>query len=126
MDEKYYPRGATPPKEDPLYEKAVAVVRFHNKASVSWVQRQLTIGYNRAARLVETMQHAGVVGPVKPGGERAVLPIPLCPMCPTCKSETELSKVSVKLDPAPAYVATCTRGHTWDFTADVRAVLGLA
>lgn len=46
---------------DPLYETAVTVVRAHQRASISLVQRHLRIGYNRAGRLLESMEHAGVV-----------------------------------------------------------------
>ena len=46
---------------DPLYDQAVEVVRTHQRASISLVQRHLRIGYNRAARLIEAMEVAGVV-----------------------------------------------------------------
>lgn len=58
---------------DPLYDQAVAIVLESRKASVSWVQRRLKIGYNRAARMVEQMEAAGVVGPSGPGGSREIL-----------------------------------------------------
>lgn len=61
---------------DPLYDEAVKVVTETRRASVSGVQRRLRIGYNRAARLVEAMEAAGVVGPPKTNGMREVLAPP--------------------------------------------------
>ncbi len=58
---------------DPLYDQAVRVVTETRRASVSGVQRRLKIGYNRAARLVEEMESAGIVGPLQPNGSREVL-----------------------------------------------------
>ncbi|MBL6751480.1 MAG: DNA translocase FtsK 4TM domain-containing protein [Nevskia sp.] len=65
--------GADDAERDPLYDQAVAVVLETRKASVSWVQRRLSIGYNRAARMVEQMEAAGIVGPSGPGGNREIL-----------------------------------------------------
>ncbi|MEL0081554.1 MAG: DNA translocase FtsK, partial [Gammaproteobacteria bacterium] len=62
--------------EDELYDKAVYLVTSSGKASISSVQRQLRIGYNRAARLVEEMERQGVVGPLKNNGQREVLAEP--------------------------------------------------
>ena len=58
---------------DELYDKAVFLVTSSRRASVSAVQRHLRIGYNRAARLVEEMERAGIVGPLKSNGARDVL-----------------------------------------------------
>jgi S-DNA-T family DNA segregation ATPase FtsK/SpoIIIE len=58
---------------DPLYDQAVQVVTETQKASISGVQRRLKIGYNRAARLVEEMEAAGVVGPLESNGSRQIL-----------------------------------------------------
>jgi len=58
---------------DPLYDQAVRIVIETRRASVSGVQRRLKIGYNRAARLVEEMEAAGIVGPLQSNGSREVL-----------------------------------------------------
>ena len=60
-------------ESDPLYDEAVRIVVESRRASVSGVQRRLRIGYNRAARLVEEMEAAGVVGPLQSNGSREVL-----------------------------------------------------
>ncbi|WP_051361783.1 DNA translocase FtsK [Solimonas soli] len=65
--------GGDDAEADPLYDQAVAMVLETRKASVSWVQRRLKIGYNRAARMVEQMEAAGIVGPSGPGGNREIL-----------------------------------------------------
>jgi S-DNA-T family DNA segregation ATPase FtsK/SpoIIIE len=57
---------------DPLYDEAVRIVTESRRASVSGVQRRLKIGYNRAARLVEQMERAGLVGPLQANGSREV------------------------------------------------------
>jgi DNA segregation ATPase FtsK/SpoIIIE, S-DNA-T family len=61
---------------DPLYDEALRIVTESRRASISGVQRRLRIGYNRAARLVEEMERAGVVGPLQPNGSREVLAPP--------------------------------------------------
>ncbi|KUZ87221.1 cell division protein FtsK [Burkholderia ubonensis] len=66
--------GDAPDTEaDPLYDEAVAFVVRTRRASISSVQRQLRIGYNRAARLVEQMEAAGLVSPMGINGSREVL-----------------------------------------------------
>lgn len=60
-------------EQDPLYDQAVQVVMETRKASISGVQRRLKIGYNRAARMVESMEEAGLVGPLQPNGSREIL-----------------------------------------------------
>ncbi|HYC43391.1 MAG TPA: DNA translocase FtsK [Noviherbaspirillum sp.] len=60
-------------ESDPLYDEAVAFVVRSRRASISSVQRQLRIGYNRAARLVEQMETAGIVSPMSSNGSRDVL-----------------------------------------------------
>jgi S-DNA-T family DNA segregation ATPase FtsK/SpoIIIE len=59
--------------DDPLYEKALEIVLQQGKASASYIQRRLKIGYNRAARLVEEMEHRGVVGPAQGSKPRELL-----------------------------------------------------
>lgn len=58
---------------DELYDKAVAIVARDNKASTSYIQRQLQIGYNRAARIIEEMERQGVVSKASATGKRSVL-----------------------------------------------------
>lgn len=61
---------------DELYDQAVAIVTQSRRASISGVQRQLRIGYNRAARMVEEMERSGIVGPLQSNGMREVLAPP--------------------------------------------------
>jgi S-DNA-T family DNA segregation ATPase FtsK/SpoIIIE len=60
-------------ESDPLYDEAVAVVIESRRASISYLQRRLKVGYNRAARMIEDMESAGVVSPVLSNGSRDVL-----------------------------------------------------
>ena len=65
--------GAESNEDDPLYDQAVELVTRTRRASISAVQRHLRVGYNRAARMVETMEIAGVVSPVDESGKRQVI-----------------------------------------------------
>ncbi len=58
---------------DPLYDEAVNIVIESRRASISYLQRRLKVGYNRAARMIEDMETAGVVSPVLSNGSRDVL-----------------------------------------------------
>jgi len=60
-------------ESDPLYDQAVEIVLKSRRASISLVQRHLRIGYNRAARLVEQMENAGLVSSMSSSGNREVL-----------------------------------------------------
>ncbi|HEY0563088.1 MAG TPA: DNA translocase FtsK, partial [Methylophilus sp.] len=60
-------------EKDPLYDEAVNIVLTSRRASISSVQRQLRIGYNRAARLIEDMERAGLVSSMQSNGNREVL-----------------------------------------------------
>ena len=60
-------------ESDPLYDEAVAVVAESRRASISYLQRRLKVGYNRAARMIEDMETAGVVSAVQSNGTRDVL-----------------------------------------------------
>ncbi len=67
------PASEVDAEQDPLYDQAVQVVMETRKASISGVQRRLKIGYNRAARMVESMEAAGLVGPLQTNGSREIL-----------------------------------------------------
>ncbi len=62
--------------EDPLYDQALQIVVQAGKASASYIQRRLKIGYNRAARLVEDMEARGIVGPANGSKPREVIHVP--------------------------------------------------
>jgi DNA segregation ATPase FtsK/SpoIIIE, S-DNA-T family len=65
--------GGGSSEKDPMYDQAVEVVLKNRKASISLVQRHLKIGYNRAARLVEDMEKAGMVSAMSSNGQREIL-----------------------------------------------------
>ena len=58
---------------DPLYDEAISIVTESRRASISYLQRRLKVGYNRAARMIEAMEKAGVVSAVKSNGTRTVI-----------------------------------------------------
>jgi S-DNA-T family DNA segregation ATPase FtsK/SpoIIIE len=65
--------GMGQPESDDPYEQAVAVVLRDKKASTSYIQRRLQIGYNRAASIMERMENEGIVGPANHAGKREIL-----------------------------------------------------
>jgi S-DNA-T family DNA segregation ATPase FtsK/SpoIIIE len=72
-EEEFGAVSAGDPEQDPLYDEAVRIVTAERKPSISYVQRRLKIGYNRAARMLEAMEMAGIVGPLQTSGAREVL-----------------------------------------------------
>ncbi|MEY4643558.1 MAG: hypothetical protein RLZZ596_389 [Pseudomonadota bacterium] len=72
-DEAAPGEGGTSAEKDPMYDQAVEIVLKNRKASISLVQRHLKIGYNRAARLVEDMEKAGLVSAMSSSGQREIL-----------------------------------------------------
>ena len=66
------PGFASDPESDPYYDEAVRIVTETRRASISGVQRRLKIGYNRAARMLEQMEEAGIVGTLQANGSREV------------------------------------------------------
>jgi S-DNA-T family DNA segregation ATPase FtsK/SpoIIIE len=64
------------PGNDPLFERALEIIMGQGKASASYLQRRLKVGYNRAARLVEEMEMRGIVGPAQGSKPREILHIP--------------------------------------------------
>ncbi len=67
------PNGESDEEKDEFYDQAVAFVIDSRRASISAVQRKFRIGYNRAARLIETMESAGIVSEMNSSGNREVL-----------------------------------------------------
>ena len=63
-------------ERDALFEQAVEVVRSSQRSSISLIQRHLRIGYNRAARIIEDMERAGIISPMDEAGNRKVLALP--------------------------------------------------
>ncbi|MDD7984753.1 DNA translocase FtsK [Lentisphaera marina] len=58
--------------EDSLLHEAIEIIRQDRKSSISYIQRRLRIGYNRAASIVEELENRGILGPQKPGGKREI------------------------------------------------------
>jgi len=75
-EEEFGAVGAGDAEQDPLYDEAVRIVTSERKPSISYVQRRLKIGYNRAARMLEAMEQAGILGPLQSNGAREVLAPP--------------------------------------------------
>ncbi|UTC62683.1 DNA translocase FtsK [Treponema sp. OMZ 787] len=74
VDDEEYSQGTLFGEEsDPLYDEALQIVLAEGKASASYIQRRLKIGYNRAARIVEEMEERGVVGPANGSKPREVI-----------------------------------------------------
>lgn len=65
--------GSVDGEQDALFDQAVSIVLKHRRASISFVQRHLRIGYNRAARLLESMEASGLVSPMQSNGNREIL-----------------------------------------------------
>lgn len=71
-DGKIHSEGAS----DPLMDKALDIVLAAGRASASYLQRRLKIGYNRAARIIEEMEMRGIVGPANGSKPREILHVP--------------------------------------------------
>jgi S-DNA-T family DNA segregation ATPase FtsK/SpoIIIE len=65
--------GGGDAESDPMYDQAVEIVLKNKRASISLVQRHLRIGYNRAARLLDAMEKAGLVSTMQTNGNRDIL-----------------------------------------------------
>ncbi|MGE3066586.1 MAG: DNA translocase FtsK, partial [Hyphomicrobiaceae bacterium] len=68
-----YSAGLDGSDEEDLYDRAVAIVLRDQKASTSYIQRRLSIGYNRAADLIERMEREGIITPANHAGKRQIL-----------------------------------------------------
>ncbi len=88
--DKFAPRQTASKGDEALLEKAVAVVKKHNRASISLLQRRLRIGYARAARLIDELEAQGIIGPDQGGGQaRPVLAMDDTPAEPPKADTTE-------------------------------------
>ncbi len=87
-DEEALMLGVKLDKKDPLFDKAVEIVRRKGYASASLLQRELEIGYPRAGKLIDQLEKAGIIGPAEGNKPRKVL-IPLVDAPPLSESENE-------------------------------------
>jgi S-DNA-T family DNA segregation ATPase FtsK/SpoIIIE len=70
----FWDSGAEDKDQDPLLNEAIDLARRQGRASISMLQRRLRIGYSRAARIIETMEDKGIIGPPEMGsGAREIL-----------------------------------------------------
>ncbi|MEP9379964.1 DNA translocase FtsK [Aquabacter sp. CN5-332] len=74
-DEAVFDKSALGDAGGDLYEQAVAIVQRDRKASTSYIQRRLQVGYNKAASLMERMENEGIVGPANHAGKREILSV---------------------------------------------------
>ena len=61
-------------EKDQLFDEAVRLIKLEGKASTSYLQRKLQIGYNRAARIIDQMEEAKIISPANHAGKRDILP----------------------------------------------------
>ncbi len=73
LDDAGYAESSASSGSDDVYQQAVAIVLRDRKTSISYLQRQMQIGYNRAARLIETMEKKGILSPPNHLGKRDIL-----------------------------------------------------
>ena len=74
VDEKNYDQNSNEnEKKDQLYKNAIELVKSEGKASTSFLQRKLQIGYNRAARIIDMMEDDGIVSKANHVGKREIL-----------------------------------------------------
>ena len=66
--------GSNSSDKDELFEQAVALIKGEGKASTSFLQRKLQIGYNRAARIIDQMEEAKIISPANHTGKREIYP----------------------------------------------------
>ena len=99
--------------DDPLYEKALEIVLQQGKASASFIQRRLKIGYNRASRLVELMEEKGIVGPAKGSKPRDLV-----------RNPEILGRIDARADQDPAAARLRREGARPSLMPDAETVPG--